>query len=159
MSGQRSLTVAGVRSPVVTAGPDDATEAVVFGYRWHRYARIWRTPVLGEIFAYSATRSGYRLLVSRDNPGLTRQQLDQLYDQARAWGTRRAVLRLYRATEPDSMEPWIAPLRELDPPTLVVWGTDDVYLPREQAERQTQAFPSARIELLDGRGHWSFVED
>src|SRR3954447_12014213 len=30
MSGQRSVTVAGVRSPVLEAGPDDATEAVVF---------------------------------------------------------------------------------------------------------------------------------
>jgi pimeloyl-ACP methyl ester carboxylesterase len=40
----------------------------------------------------------------------------------------------------------------------VIWGTDR-YLPREQAERQRQAFPSARTELLDGHGHWVFLED
>jgi pimeloyl-ACP methyl ester carboxylesterase len=99
------------------------------------------------------------LVVSRDNPGLSGEQVDRLYDQARPWGTRRAVLRLYRATAADSMEPWIEMFRELDPPALVVWGTNDVYLPREQAQRQPQAFPSARVELLEGRGHWSFVED
>ena len=39
------------------------------------------------------------------------------------------------------------------------WGTADAYLPSEQAQRQRQSFPSARIELLDGHGHWVFLED
>src|SRR3954452_3952453 len=258
MSGQRSVTVAGVESPVLTAGPDDADEAVVFvhgnpgagrewddllrrvgefaraiapdmpgfagaskprdfpynvdgyahhldgildqlgirrahlvmhdfggpwaltwaaehldrvgsvtmvntalliGYRWHRFARIWRMPVAGELLNYTATRSGYRVLLKRDNPRLTRHQLDRLYDQFRGFATRRAILKLYRATEPDSLEPLAERFRERDLPTLVVFGTADAYIPREQAERQRQAFPSVRIEYLEGAGHWSFVEE
>jgi pimeloyl-ACP methyl ester carboxylesterase len=53
----------------------------------------------------------------------------------------------------------IDPLRALDPPTLVIWGSDDRYVPVEQAERQRQSFPSARVEVLPGRGHWVFWED
>lgn len=56
-------------------------------------------------------------------------------------------------------DPYATPLRALDPPTLVVWGAADAYLPREQAERQRQTFPSARIEVLEGVGHWSFLEE
>jgi pimeloyl-ACP methyl ester carboxylesterase len=41
----------------------------------------------------------------------------------------------------------------------VVWGTEDVYIPWQQADRQRESFPSARIELLEGLGHWPFVED
>jgi pimeloyl-ACP methyl ester carboxylesterase len=51
------------------------------------------------------------------------------------------------------------PLRELNPPTLVVFGVTDPYIPWQQAERQRESFPSARVELLEGLGHWPFLED
>ncbi len=38
-------------------------------------------------------------------------------------------------------------------------GGDDAYLPREQAERQRESFPSARVEVLEGHGHWVIWED
>ena len=51
----------------------------------------------------------------------------------------------------------------LDRPALVLWGADDAYLPWQLAERQPMAFPmafpSARVELLEGLGHWPFHED
>ena len=47
----------------------------------------------------------------------------------------------------------------LDRPALVLWGSDDAYLPWQLAERQREAFPSARVEALDGLGHWPFHED
>jgi pimeloyl-ACP methyl ester carboxylesterase len=132
---------------------------VLIGYRWHRYARIWRTPVLGELFQATTTRWAFRQLLGRENPRLPREALDRIYDQGRGWPTKRAVLRLYRATPAGFGEPLAPRFRELDPPTLVVWGTADAYLPVEQAERQRQVFPRARIELLEGHGHWVFWED
>jgi pimeloyl-ACP methyl ester carboxylesterase len=50
-------------------------------------------------------------------------------------------------------------LRPLDRPTLVIWGRHDPYLPVALAERQREAFPSARVEVLDGSGHWPFADD
>jgi pimeloyl-ACP methyl ester carboxylesterase len=47
----------------------------------------------------------------------------------------------------------------MDPPALVIWGSDDRYVPVEQAERQRTSLPSARVEILEGRGHWPFWED
>jgi pimeloyl-ACP methyl ester carboxylesterase len=41
----------------------------------------------------------------------------------------------------------------------VLWGTEDAYLPWTYAERQREAFPSARVELLEGLGHWPFIEE
>lgn len=128
-------------------------------YHWHRYARIWRMPILGELFQATATRPGFRFLLGRENPKLPREAVDRIYANTRAWATKRAILRLYRAT-PERL--WAAPapaLRALDRPALILWPTKDPYLPVEQAERQRQAFPSARIELLDGFGHWPFLED
>jgi pimeloyl-ACP methyl ester carboxylesterase len=132
---------------------------VAIGYRWHRYARIWRTPVAGEAFQALACRPAFRLLLGRENPRLTRDQIDRIYDASRSWATKRAVLKLYRATPEATLASPAAALRQLDRPALVIWGTQDAYLPSEQAERQRQAFPSAQVELLEGHGHWVMLED
>jgi pimeloyl-ACP methyl ester carboxylesterase len=132
---------------------------VLPGYRWHHYAKIWRTPGLGELFQLTATRPGFRLLVGRENPRLQRAAIDRIYEAARSWPTKRAVLKLYRASPARAMRGPIEELAALDRPALVLWGTDDAYLPWQLAERQLTAFPSARVELLEGLGHWPFHED
>jgi hypothetical protein len=76
-------------------------------------------------------------------------------------GTRRAILALYRATDdPAGASVRLgAALRPLDRPTLVIWGRHDPYLPVALAARQREWFPSARVEVLDGSGHWPFADD
>ncbi|MBV8997473.1 MAG: alpha/beta hydrolase, partial [Solirubrobacterales bacterium] len=44
-------------------------------------------------------------------------------------------------------------------PALVVWGAHDPYIPVAMAERQRESFPSAKIAILDGSGHWPFADD
>ena len=41
-------------------------------------------------------------------------------------------------------------------PALVVWGRDDRIVPLECGERYAKALPRARLEIVDGAGH--FVE-
>ena len=113
----------------------------------------------GEIFQAVTTRPAFRLLLGRENPRLTRDQIDHIYDASRSRATKRAVLKLYRATPEATLASPVAALRQLDRPALVIWGTKDAYLPSKQAERQRQAFPSAHVELLDGHGHWVMLED
>jgi pimeloyl-ACP methyl ester carboxylesterase len=115
--------------------------------------------VLGELFQATASRRGVRMLVGRENPRLSQAQLDRIYDAARAWPTKRAILKLYRASPASAMGALAPALRALDRPALVIWGTDDAYLPREQADRQRQSFPSATVEELEGCGHWVMHED
>ena len=147
------------RHPGALASATLINTGVAIGYRWHRYARIWRTPVLGEVFQATASRPAFRMLLGRENPRLTRDQIDRIYDASRSWATKRAVLKLYRATPAAKLADPAATLRPLDRPALVIWGTKDAYLPCEQAERQRQAFPSAHVELLNGHGHWMMLED
>lgn len=129
------------------------------GYRWHYLARIWRTPLLGELFMATTTRSGFRLLLRHGNPrGLPFAFVDQMFSDFDA-GTRRAVLRLYRATDPRRFEELASPLRSLRRPALVVWGAHDPYVPVAYASRQRDVFPDARIVILEGSGHWPFADD
>lgn len=130
------------------------------GYRWHRLARIWRTPLLGELFQATTTRAAFRWLVGRGEPrGLPRDFLDTMYDHYDA-RTKRAVLKLYRATgDPGAgVREQAALLAPLDLPALVVWGEHDPYLPAAYAARQRELFPSADVHVLPASGHWPFAD-
>jgi pimeloyl-ACP methyl ester carboxylesterase len=134
---------------------------VLVGYRWHYLARIWQTPLLGELFMAATSRAGMRLLLKHGNPrGLPQAYFDHVFDTFDR-GTRRAVLKLYRNTRDASgaMQALVAPLRELDLPALVIWGAHDPYLPKEFAARQREVFPRAKIVILDDSGHWPFADN
>jgi pimeloyl-ACP methyl ester carboxylesterase len=130
------------------------------GYRWHRTARIWRTPLLGEIAMGATTRRVLRLLSRESNatPGpMPEQWLDSLlahFDQ----GTQRAILRLYRSSPPEVLQSAGAQLKRLAVPALVVWGAKDPYLPARFGRAYADALPDARLIELPDAGHWPWLD-
>jgi pimeloyl-ACP methyl ester carboxylesterase len=128
---------------------------VLYGYSWHGLAKIWRVRGLGELFFALTTRSGMRSALKRGQPQpLPEEAFELFYRANKDKGTQRAILRLYRATPPKSLEPLGSPLHDLNRPTLVVWGKHDPYIKVEHAERQKRAFPDAEVVVLEESGHW-----
>jgi len=128
---------------------------VLIGYRWHLIARLHRAPLVGAAVAAGGNIGlrGVMRLYGADLPeqAITRWRRD--FD----WGSRRAMLRFYRATSASDSR--LAPaLARLDRPALVLWGKRDRFVPAEQAERQRESFPSAEIEILEGVGHYGHLE-
>jgi pimeloyl-ACP methyl ester carboxylesterase len=133
---------------------------VLPGYRWHALARVWRTPVLGELFQATATRSAFRFLVGSGEPrGLPRAFVDRMYDHYDR-PTRAAVLKLYRDTDDPGAgaAELAAMLAPRDLPALVIWGEHDRYLSASYAARQRDLFPSADVHVLAASGHWPFAD-
>jgi pimeloyl-ACP methyl ester carboxylesterase len=131
-------------------------------YRWHRWARVWQTPILGELAFMSANRFIVKTGLNADNPKpLPDEFIDRICSQMDR-GQARAVLKLYRSAR--DIRAVLAPLLArlpliADRPTLVVFGSADAYLPASVAESQRKRFPRAEVHLLDGCGHWPFVDD
>jgi pimeloyl-ACP methyl ester carboxylesterase len=148
-----------VRHPDAFASATLIDGGVLVGYDRHRYARLWRTPVVGELVQAATTRPTFRFILARENRRLPPAAIDRIYDHAASWRSRRAALKAYRGAPPAALTNGLDALRALDRPALVLWGTADAYIPWTQAERQRDAFPSARVELLEGLGHWPFLED
>jgi pimeloyl-ACP methyl ester carboxylesterase len=132
---------------------------VLIGYRWHRMARLWRTPVVGELVMRAIRPGSARTMLARENPGLSSQWVNTIVDHLMPEKTRRAVLRLYRSTRPADMDQLAARLRQHDHDALVVFGDADSYIPADLAHRQVQVFPRVDIRILRGLGHWSWLED
>jgi pimeloyl-ACP methyl ester carboxylesterase len=148
-------------------GDPDALAGVVLidtgilpGYKWHALARVWRTPVLGELFqAASRGRAFTRGLASKEPRGLPSEFLEGMashYDRR----TKRAVLKLYRATDDPGAggEELAAIMAPRNLPALVIWGEEDAYLPAAYAERQRDALPEADVHVLPASGHWPFAD-
>jgi pimeloyl-ACP methyl ester carboxylesterase len=129
-------------------------------YRWHKYARIWRTPIVGELFMAGVTRFALRTLLNRENPRpLPDAFVDRIFAEVDG-PSKRAQLALYRAT-PDvgalseQLGERLAPRRF---PALVVWGAGDSYVPVRHAAVQARYF-AADIHVLPDCGHWPFIDD
>jgi pimeloyl-ACP methyl ester carboxylesterase len=120
------------------------------GYEWHRVARGWRTPLLGELLMGFTTRFSFR----RTLPA-------QIADRAYAefdHGTQRAVLKLYRASSPEVLARHGERLGELRCPALVEWPTRDPYIGAEFGQRLADALGGdTRVELLDA-GHYAWLD-
>jgi pimeloyl-ACP methyl ester carboxylesterase len=132
------------------------------GYRWHRFARMWRTPLLGELFMGTATRWGFKQ-ISREATAAPGPPSDEFVD--RVWshfdhGTQRAILKLYRSAPPSVLERAGDELGELRCPALILWGEDDPYIGSEFASRFADALGGdTRVELLPGARHWPWIDD
>jgi pimeloyl-ACP methyl ester carboxylesterase len=127
---------------------------------WHRAARIWRTPLAGELSMATITRTGFRASLRRAGPRpLPGALVDRMFDDLDRH-TRRAVLRLYRSVDDIAGEAreLAEVLRPLQRPALVIWGRGDPYLPPALADRQREAFPGAEVQILEQSGHWPFID-
>ena len=131
---------------------------VLIGYRWHRMARVWRTPVIGELMMRLTTPRVGRFVIGHDNPGLSQQWVDIVAGHLAPEETKRAVLRLYRSTDLNEHERLVSRLSEHDHDALVVFGDADAYIPVAQAHRQVKPFPRVRVKILPGVGHWGWLE-
>ena len=83
-----------------------------------------------------------------------REEIASHFDQ----GTQRAILRLYRSSPPDKLAAAGAELGSLTAPALVLWGTEDPYIPTTFASGYTAALGDAQLELVEGAGHWPWLD-
>jgi pimeloyl-ACP methyl ester carboxylesterase len=131
------------------------------GYRWHWVARIWRTPLLGELFMATASRPAFKLISRQSNarPGpLPDEFVDRLWPDFDR-GTRRAILRLYRASPPEVLARAGERLGGLTCPVLILWPTEDPYIGPEWGPRYAEAIgENARLEMIEGSGHWMWLD-
>jgi pimeloyl-ACP methyl ester carboxylesterase len=131
------------------------------GYRWHRWARLWRRRGVGELTMGFTTR--FALKRSLRGAFVTRgPALQTLAD--RAWanfdhGTQRAVLKLYRSAPTEVLEAAGSRLGEITAPALVAWGERDPYIPTDFAQAYADALGGETwVDMVPAAGHWPWLD-
>jgi pimeloyl-ACP methyl ester carboxylesterase len=130
------------------------------GYTWHRLARIWRTPIIGEMAMGFTTKWVLKRLGRQARPDaqpLPEEMVDSVWDYF-DHGTQRAILKIYRSAPPKVLEEAGERFSQLTAPTLVIWGEHDPYIPTKFAALYSETLPNARLELLPDAGHWPWLD-
>ncbi|MEO1659023.1 MAG: alpha/beta hydrolase [Pseudomonadota bacterium] len=146
----------------VSLNPDWFATWVVSGavlhqsYQGHLVARIWATPVLGELFMAAAGAG--RLRGGLVDQGMPAELADK---EVRAWGPlmKASILKLYRSAKGLRMDgDWLDSLSRLPANGMALWGRNDPYIPLETA----QLFASEHgipIHIHDSAGHWVVAQE
>lgn len=128
------------------------------GYRWHRVARLWRTPLLGELaMGFTSRRTLARALrpaFAGPVPEGFAEAAMRHFDQ----GTQRAILRLYRSADEASLAAAGRDLSRLGAPALVGWGARDPYISSRFGEQYAAELPDARVAIVEDAGHWPWLD-
>ncbi len=125
-------------------------------YRGHRVARIWNTPILGEIFM--ALSKPAKLAEGLAAQGMPADIASEEAEQWRNKDKRRAILKLYRSAKGLSFEhDWARDIGKLPAQGALIWGADDPYVQLSVAQRfsANTGFP---LTVVDGAGHWAIAE-
>ncbi len=120
------------------------------GYRWHPIARVWRTPVAGEVAMGLAAGPIVRRLLPARRGAAVLEHFDP--------GTQRAILRLYRASPPEVLAAAGRDLGAVTAPALVLHGARDRYIPARFADGLAAALGDGRVEHVEGAGHWPWLD-
>jgi pimeloyl-ACP methyl ester carboxylesterase len=120
-------------------------------YRWHMWARTWRTPLVGELSMAMVNWPLFLWEMRRGSRKLTREQIRHTYAFISPM-MKQMVLLLYRATDPEVFNGWEDALLQLTArvPTLVLWGDHDPYIAKHFAER----FGAQSVQHFPDCGHW-----
>jgi pimeloyl-ACP methyl ester carboxylesterase len=131
------------------------------GYRWHPSARIWRTPLAGELFMGASNKFMAKLMLRRLRalpPDAIDAEVDAVFAEF-DHGTQRAILRLYRSAPSEVLARAGDRLGDVEAPSLVVWGARDPFLPPRFAHALANALGGpAEVDLVEGAGHWPWID-
>ncbi|RLU00645.1 alpha/beta fold hydrolase [Ketobacter sp.] len=120
---------------------------------------ISQTPLLNQVMEYTLPRSAVEASV-RDVYGdpskITPELIDRYFDLALRAGNRGALRERFAQNKQDDRS---ALVKNLQQPTLVLWGSEDHLIPASIAYRFEADLPNGRLVMFEGLGHVPHEED
>ena len=158
--GVHVLAVAMERPDLLRSWVSDVVGVFDPDYVWHPLAKIWQTPgdgerqIAGLLSGSVADRAARMVQIGLLEPAASKVAAVQNEDMG------RAILSLYRSAR----QPFLAELgRELDKvarrPGLAIIPTEDHAVGTLEQRKRAAQRAGARVEILDGLGHWWLLQD
>lgn len=158
--GGHVLNVAMTRPDLIRTWVSDVPGVFDEEYVWHDLAQQWQTPEVGEgVVAGLAAmavddRAGF--LVAGGMAAEIAERVAPGIDEAMG----RSILTLYRsAAQPRAARAGGDLEKAVARPGLALLPTDDDYVGTDEQRRRAAARAGARVEVLDGLGHWWMTQD
>lgn len=121
--------------------------------------RIARTPILNrlvrDVLPRSVVASSLRNVYG-DPTRVTPELVDRYFDLATRAGNRAALVARFDQTTPGPLSERV---REIQVPTLILWGGQDRLIPLEFGEQFARDIHGSRLVVFDALGHVPHEED
>ena len=127
--------------------------------KWHGLAQAMRTPGEGEKLAEGMTPEGLAGALRAASRGMDDAALAEYWRGFTTPERRAGMLELYRSGEFAELAPYQGRLAGLGVPTLLLWGADDPFAPVAGAHRLAAEIPHARLDVVEGAGHFVFDDE
>ncbi len=158
--GAHVVNVAMARPDLLRSWVSDAIGIFDEDYVWHDLAQVWQQPGVGEdaiaqMLGGSPAGKVARLVSSGFPRGVAERVAAGQDDDM-----GRAALALYRsAAQPVMAEAGRSLEAAAVRPGLALLASEDSFVGTDDQRRRAAARAGARVEVLDGLGHWWMVED
>ncbi|WIG95682.1 alpha/beta hydrolase [Myxococcus sp. SDU36] len=123
------------------------------------YLRLYKVPGVRHVVRWYTPRFMVRRAVAAtygDPRRITEETVDLYEDILLREGNREATWRRLAIDEDDSLE---ERLREIQVPTLILWGSRDEWILPNYAEKFHANIPDSRLVVFEGLGHVPMEED
>jgi pimeloyl-ACP methyl ester carboxylesterase len=120
--------------------------------------KLAQTPVLNLILRYVTPKwfiINNLKQVMYDDSKISEEMINRYFDLSLKEGNRRAFIDRLKSEYPDRSDE----LKQIECPTLILWGNKDVWIPHELGEKYRNAIPDSRLEVFDKLGHIPMEED
>ncbi len=150
------MNVAMRRPDLLRSWCTDVIGAFDTEYLWHDLAQLWQTPGAGEEWAAESVAERAARLESFGVGSDMATKLAEGYDRTMA----RCILTLYRsAAQPRMAQAGDGLGAAAQRPGLHLSATEDHFVGTRDMQRRAAEQAGARIEVLEGLGHWWMVQD
>jgi pimeloyl-ACP methyl ester carboxylesterase len=158
--GGHVLNVAMVRPELVRTWASDVPGVFDPEYVWHDLAQQWQTPEVGETvvagFTGMSVAERTEFLVGAGMSAAVAARVAPGIDDAMG----RSILTLYRsAAQPASAKAGERLEAAAARPGLALLPTEDAFVGDDQTRQRAAGRAGARVQVLDGLGHWWMTQD
>lgn len=158
--GGHVVNVAMHRPDLLRSWASDIVGVFEPDYVWHDLAQIWQRPGEGENLVKMMLGGPLAARAERAAGMGMPQDVAEAVAAAQNEDMGRAILALYRsAAQPAMLQAGADLPAAAARPGLAIHATDDQFVGTDESRRRGAARAGARVEVLDGLGHWWMLQD
>lgn len=128
-------------------------EQVPIGFKLAKYSSL--TPILSRVLPRDVVKKSV-LSVYADDSKVDEALIDRYYDLTLRQGNRRALNRRLQEMDNTSDQ---AQIKQLDLPTLIIWGAQDDLIPVKNAALFHEDIANSQLKIFNDLGHVPHEED
>jgi pimeloyl-ACP methyl ester carboxylesterase len=119
-------------------------------------------PVIGELSGMIMPKFMIDMNIKEafgDDEKVTDELQQRYFDLIMREGNREALVKVFRTMKEQSQNPHIGDrVKEIQTPTLLMWGDQDEWVPLEVMQQFVQALPNSQSIVYEGVGHMPMEE-